>query len=187
VTEPSAFEWVRRMGVHEAYHLDPTNRLLHWLCIPLELGAALKLLALAPLPFDLSLAAVAAVGTLWIAADAVGGAVMVGVLLGLRALASAATTGSTAADALAAALVFAAAFAVQTRIGHGVFERGVDDTAANLAELARTRNPIPILLIFAYHGFELLFAAGWRPALRARIEAYRAAELARLGDDPRRR
>jgi hypothetical protein len=41
-------------------------------------------------------------------------------------------------------------------------------------------------LIFAYHGFELLFAVGYRPALLAAIERHRAAALTRMRDDPRR-
>jgi uncharacterized membrane protein YGL010W len=89
-------------------------------------------------------------------------------------------------DAVLAAAVFAVAFTVQTRIGHGVFERGIDDTEMNLAELARTKNPIPILLVFAYHGLELLFAAGYRPAISARVEEHRRGELARIPNDPRR-
>jgi uncharacterized membrane protein YGL010W len=83
--------------------------------------------------------------------------------------------------------VFAVAFVVQTRLGHGVFERGIDDTAMNLAELARTKDPIPILLVFAYHTLELLFAAGYRPALHTEVERYRGLELTRIPNDPRRR
>jgi uncharacterized membrane protein YGL010W len=76
--------------------------------------------------------------------------------------------------------LFAAAFVVQTRVGHGVFEEGVDDTEKNLAELRRTKNPIPIVLVFFYHLVEVLLAAGYRPALRAAVERYRAEELSLL-------
>ena len=71
------------MGVHEAYHLDPTNRLIHWLCIPLELTAVLKLLAVVPAPVDLGLVAIVLVGAVYVAADLAGGAAMVILLLGL--------------------------------------------------------------------------------------------------------
>src|SRR6185369_9454253 len=57
-----AFDWIRRMGVHKAYHLDPTNRLIHWICIPIELAAVVKLLSLVPGPVDLALAAIVLVG-----------------------------------------------------------------------------------------------------------------------------
>ncbi len=182
----AAFDWVRRMGVHEAYHLDPTNRLIHWICIPLELAGVLKLLGTIPTPFDLGLAALVVVGTIYLLADLVGGAAMTLLMLALRAAVAPLTTGSAPLDAAIALGVFVAAFAVQTRIGHGVFERGIDDTAMNLAELARTKNPVPVLLVFAYHALELLFAAGYRPALRAEIERHRGAELARMPRDPRR-
>ncbi len=181
---PTAFDWVRRMGVHEAYHLDATNRLIHWVCIPIELAALVKLLAVVPTPIDLARAAIAAVGLVYLAADLVAGALMIVLLLALRALVAPFTTGARVADVALAAAVFGAAFVFQTRIGHGVFEHGVDDTAMNLAEFRRTRNPIPLVLVFYYHALELLFAAGYRPALAATMRAHRARELARLRDDP---
>jgi uncharacterized membrane protein YGL010W len=186
MTSCGAFEWIRRMGVHEAYHLDRTNRLIHWICIPIEIAAVLKLAALVPGPIDVAGALIVAVGALYLAADVLAGALMIALLVLLRALVLPWTTGSPALDAVVATVALVAAFTFQTRIGHGVFERGVDDTAMNLAELARTKNPIPTLLIFAYHGFELLFALGYRPALREAVERHRAAELMRMRDDVRR-
>ena len=45
--------------MHEAYHLDGTNRLVHWVAIPIELGAAAKLLSLAKIgPIDLAVVAI---------------------------------------------------------------------------------------------------------------------------------
>jgi uncharacterized membrane protein YGL010W len=178
---------VRRMGVHEAHHLDPTNRLIHWLCIPLELAALLKLLALAPTPVDLGLIAIAIVGLLYVVTDVIGGLAMVVFLLVLRLAATSLASGTPWVDALVAAATFSAAFGFQTRVGHGIFERGIDDTAMNLAELRRTRNPIPLVLIFYYHALELLFAAGYRPTLAATMHAYRARTLAGIPNDPRPR
>lgn len=175
------------MGVHEAYHLDPTNRLIHWVCIPIELAALLVLLAAVPAPIDLGLAAIALVGLLYCAADLGGGGAMVVLLLVLRTCTRPLTTGWVALDVALAIAAFVAAFTFQTRVGHGVFEHGVDDTAMNLAELRRTRNPIPLVLIFYYHALELLFAAGYRPRLAALMHAHRAHELARMPADPRRR
>jgi uncharacterized membrane protein YGL010W len=187
MTSCGAFEWIRRMGVHEAYHLDRTNRVIHWICIPIEIAAVLKLAGLVPGPIDVDLVLIAAVGALYVAADLLGGALMVALLVLLRAIVHPWTTGSPALDAVTATGALVAAFVFQTRVGHGVFERGVDDTAMNLAELGRTKNPIPTLLIFAYHGFELLFALGYRPALWEAIERHRAVELMRMRADARPR
>ena len=176
------------MGVHEAYHLDRTNRIIHWVCIPIELAAAVKLLGLVRLgPVDLALLAIGLVGIVYLAAELAAGVVMVALLLALRALVRPLTTGSLAIDVAVTTLTFAGAFVLQTRVGHGVFEQGLDDTEMNVADFTRTRNPIPILLVFAYHALELLFALGYRPALRRAMEGHRADELARIPDDPRRR
>jgi uncharacterized membrane protein YGL010W len=182
----AAFDWVRRMGVHEAYHLDRTNRVIHWLCIPLELAAVVKLLAAVPTPVDLSLIALVVVGGIYLAADVVAGGLMILLLVALRALVLPLTTGRLGVDVAIALGVFVAAFAFQTRVGHVVCERGIDDTDMNLAEFRRTRNPIPLLLVFYYHVVELLFALGYRPALRRSMEAHRAAQLALIDPDPRR-
>lgn len=181
-----AFDWVRRMGVHEAYHLDRTNRIIHWVCIPIELAAALKVLAALPAPVDLALVAIGLVGLVYLLTDLAAGALMVLLLLALRSLVLPLTTGWRVVDVAVALLTFGAAFVFQTRIGHGIFEQEIDDTEKNVAELRRTGNPIPILLVFFYHALELLFAMGYRPALREGMERHRAAELARIPADPRR-
>ena len=67
-----------------------------------------------------------------------------------------------------------------SEIDEGVFEDGLDDTNQNVAELRRTKNPIPIVLVFYYHLVELLFAAGYRPALRDAVAVHTRAELERL-------
>jgi uncharacterized membrane protein YGL010W len=188
------FEWLRRMGVHEAYHLSRANRLVHWLCIPIELFAVVKLLTLIPAApialgalgrLDAALVVIALVGLVYLAADLPAGALMTACLLGLRQLAPFVTSGSLAIDAAIAVAAFVVPFVVQTRVGHGIFEQGIDDTAMNLAELRRTRDPVPILLVFFYHLVEILFALGYRPALRLAMEGFRAAELARIDPDPR--
>lgn len=172
------FDWVRRMGVHEAYHQSPRNRLIHWICIPVELFAVVLLLSAAP--FELALPVIAAAGVVFVLAEPIAGALMTALLLLLRIVAFVTTTGVGWIDALVAIGLFAVAFVVQTRVGHGRFEAGRDDTAMNLAELRRTRNPIPILLIFFYHLVELLFVAGWRPDLRRLVEVFTRSELSRI-------
>jgi hypothetical protein len=63
-------------------------------------------------------------------------------------------------------------------VGHVVFEGGGDDTEKNLAELRRTKNPIPILLVFYYHLVEILLAAGYRPRLKEEIDSFTRMDLA---------
>jgi uncharacterized membrane protein YGL010W len=182
------FGWIRRMGAHEAYHRHRANRAIHWVCIPLELFAAVKLLTLANFGrLDLALVALVLVGAIYLAADLFAGVLMVAVLLGLRFASQALTTHTGWLDALIALGVFLAAFAVQTQVGHGVYENGVDDTERNIAELKQTKNPVPIVLIFYYHLVELLFAAGYRPSLRKAVESHTRAELARMADAEARR
>ncbi len=65
------------------------------------------------------------------------------------------------------------------RVGHGVFEGGRDDTKRNVEELWRTRNPVPVLLIFFYHAVEVAFALGYRPDLAREVERHRQLERAR--------
>jgi uncharacterized membrane protein YGL010W len=175
------FDWVRRMGVHEAYHRSSANRWMHWLCIPIELAGVVKMASLVPLgPIDLAWPAIGLVALVYLATDVVAGVLMLALLAGLHGVVALGTTGSMAGDLLASLILFVVPFVLQTRVGHGVFERGLDDTAMNLAELRRTKDPIPILLVFEYHLVELLFAAGYRPALRSEMEAHRDAEVARL-------
>jgi hypothetical protein len=71
--------------------------------------------------------------------------------------------------------VFVAANLFQTKIGHSLEERGRDDTALNLAEFKRTRNPIPLMLIFFYHWAEIWFLAGYRKDLAAEVARAREA------------
>ncbi len=175
------FDWVRRMGAHEAHHTSTANRVIHWLCIPVELFMLAELLSHVALgPIDLALVVIVATSVVYLMTDVVAGALMLACLLGLWRLALVATTGSVAVDCVGAVVAFVAAFVVQTRVGHGVFERGIDDTEDNLRELARTKNPVPILLVFYYHLVEVLFAAGYRPALRREMEAHREATLRAL-------
>lgn len=172
-----AFDWKRRMGVHEAYHQNAKNRFVHWVCIPLELLAVAALLAAIPLgPLrDGALVALVGLAPIYIATEPVLGALMIAFLAGCRWLGSLALDWSMGGTLVGAVVLFAVTFAIQVRVGHGIFEDGRDDTEQNLAELRRTKNPIPILLVFYYHLVELAFAVGYRPALRAEVERYTAA------------
>lgn len=133
------FDWVRRMGAHEAHHTSTANRVIHWLCIPVELFMLAELLSHVALgPIDLALVVIVATSVVYLMTDVVAGTLMLAALLGLWRL----------------ALV--------------------------VRELARTKNPVPVLLVFYYHLVEVLFAAGYRPALRREMEAHRDAMAAAL-------
>ncbi|HSO32366.1 MAG TPA: hypothetical protein VLT33_07620 [Labilithrix sp.] len=170
------------MGVHEAYHRSAANRALHWAFIPLELWAVIKLLScvgLGPLG-DAALVAIVVVAPIYLVTEPLLGALMVLFLVAARGLALRFMASSPAWGGLIAAAVFAVTFAAQLRLGHGVFEGGRDDTDKNLAELGKTRNPVPILLVFYYHLVEIALAAGYRPALARDIRRFTEAELAAL-------
>lgn len=180
--DPGRFRWKQRMGAHEAYHRTAGNRLVHWVCIPFELWAVTKLLSLIPAgPLgDGALVVVVLVAPVYLLSEPLLGALMVLFLFGCRALALHLLPGAPLLGAVVAALVFAVTFAAQLRVGHGRFEAGLDDTDKNLAELRKTKNPIPILLVFYYHLVELALAAGYRPGLRRDIEAFTAIEIAAI-------
>jgi len=178
------FEWVRRMGVHEAYHKSTVNRIIHWICIPFELFAVVKLLSLvriesvgmAGYPLDLAWLVIAVVAFIYLLTEILAGLLMTAALVGLHILANQISTGTIWIDALGALGLFILSFSVQTQIGHRIFEKGIDDTEKNLAEFGRTKNPVPLLLIFYYHLVEILFAIGYRPSLKKSVGDFNAAE-----------
>jgi uncharacterized membrane protein YGL010W len=174
-----AFGWKRRMGVHEAYHQRGANRVLHWLLIPVELWAVVKLLAWVPLPagLDLGLLVILTIAPVYLATELVLGGLMVGFLLACWTSAGALLVAPSPLAVLGVLLLFAVSFGLQVAVGHGVFEQGRDDTDKNLRELAQTKNPIPILLVFYYHLVEIALLLGYRPALRRQIADFTREEL----------
>lgn len=171
------------MGVHAAYHRSFANRLLHWLAIPCELASVVTLLSFVHVgPIDLALIGLVLVAPIYLATEPLIGALMVGFLAGCRA--GALHLSPSLATVLGAASVFAVTFGVQVRIGHGVFEEGRDDTNQNLAEVRRTKNPIPILLVFYYHLVEIVLLMGYRPQLKRAIAELTEKELADWADQP---
>lgn len=177
------FDWLYRMGVHEAYHLDARNRLIHWLCIPLELWSVLKLGTLIQfMGLNLGFVLFLAASAVYIAADVVMGMAMAFFLFILLCVCVYLDLGPVWAEAMLAVVVFSASFLVQTKVGHDVFQAGVDDTRQNLEELKQSKNPIPILLIFFYHLVEIFFALGFRKDLRAQVEAFRDLEATKIAD-----
>ena len=177
----SAFDWKRRMGRHEAYHQSAGNRAVHWICIPIELGALVFLFSAAPLPvkgLDLALVLIALLAPIYLLTEPLAGLLMVGFLVACHRLIATAPLHGAGRAGLGA-LLFAVSFAVQVGIGHRFFERGRDDTALNLAEFGATWNPIPLLLVPYYHLVEILLALGYRPSLKQEIAASTREELVR--------
>ncbi len=171
-----AFRWKWRMGRHQAYHRSLANRIVHWLCIPLELAALVAAFACARAGrVDAATVLIVLLAPVYLATEPLAGACMVAFLAGCRvAFARVPWQGWPVAAAAVAA--FALSFAVQVAIGHGIFERGRDDTRLNLAELRKSWNPVPLLLVPYYHLVEVLLAAGYRPALRREIDEHARRE-----------
>lgn len=169
------------MGIHLAYHESRANRVIHGACIPFELFAIVLLLSqvrIAGLPF--ALIALAFVGIVYLRTDLLIGAAMIALLLGLTLAAHVTSpVPSIAAVALSVA-IFATTFLIQLRVGHGIYEAGVDNTDCNLGEFWETKNPVPLLLVFYFHLAHLILSLGYRPELKAQVEDVRTAELAAL-------
>ncbi|WP_206509261.1 hypothetical protein C5142_19820 [Rhodococcus sp. BGS-1C] len=175
------FDWIERMGVHYAYHQSLLNRVVHWICIPIELGAVLGLLSVVDVgPVDAGLVAVALIGALYCTAE-----LFLGLLWSVQLVAIWFVASTLLADLglwaiVASSAAFAVTFTIQLVLGHRIGENGRDDTARNLSCASMSKNPVPILLIFFYHFVEVALIAGYRPTVRARVDDATRRELARL-------
>ncbi|MGH2958725.1 MAG: hypothetical protein ACRDKE_03910 [Solirubrobacterales bacterium] len=176
-----AFGWVRRMGIHFAYHQSTANRVIHAFFIPLELFALVLLtsqLKIGGVAFALILLALLA--PIYIATEPLIGSLMTALLLAMYALVTNLFPEPSWIAAGIAASIFASSFVVQTQVGHGVCEGGPDDTDCNFAEFFETRNPVPLILVFYYHLVAAVLATGYRPELRRRIAQVRDSEIEAL-------
>jgi len=175
------FNWIERMGAHEAYHQGFLNRLIHWICIPFELFGIIKILSIVTfsirnIPVDLAFLTILMISPVYLVTEVLAGSLMVLFLLGLWMISQQAfhSVGESLIIGLLATVI---GFVIQTKVGHRLCEEGGrDDTERNIEELKRSKNPIPILLIFYYHLLELLFAGGYRPKLKFRVDLYRKKE-----------
>ena len=80
--------------------------------------------------------------------------------------------------------IFAVALAIQVGIGHHILEPdGRDDAHINGEEFKRTKNPVPLVMVFFYHWCHLWFLMGYRPALREHISAVRRERDAILSEE----
>ncbi|TDM00369.1 MAG: hypothetical protein C4K58_03895 [Flavobacteriaceae bacterium] len=182
-TDYGAFEWQKRMGIHEAYHTNSVNRIIHWLCIPFELFALVSLFSMIPLPFGLNLAFVMLVplSIIYLATDLFLGAIMSFILAVLWILAYHFFPEFSIWNLLAVILIFFLTFKFQTGYGHGTHEEGRDDTEMNFAEFGKTKDPIPLILIFYYHLVEIAFNLGYKPEIRKKVEQVTLEEKQKMG------
>lgn len=181
-SRPSSFlDWERRMGFHLAFHMGTANNILHKTTIPWIVTGILQILRQISLP-----------GVGWNAGQAYCAALGLGAyaraepLLGLTFSALQygiylAITDYLPYEGWSGAGVglgiFAVALAMQVGIGHHVLEPdGRDDAHINGEEFKRTKNPVPLVMVFYYHWCHLWFLMGYRPALWARISAVRSAQ-----------
>lgn len=158
------FEWTERMGRHLAYHESVVNKVVHLLCIPLQLWGVVHLLA--NVPYLGAAGLVALLSPLFVLCDVLTGASFAVFLVLLSVVAS-------DAHVLWGPTLFVCANVFQTRVGHAFEEGGRDDTALNMAEFKRSRNPIPLLLIFYYHWVEVFLWFGYAPDVRAEVQRSR--------------
>jgi len=173
------FRWKERMGIHEAYHQNITNRFIHWSCIPLELWAVVKLLSLVPLVenFDLALLTVLIISPIFVLTEIFIGSLMIAFLIVCWKTATLVLVDSYLWGMGLAVTLFSVTFFIQVAIGHKIFEGGRDDTEKNIAEFAETKNPIPLLLVFYYHLVEIILNLHYRPDLKSDIEKFKQKEI----------
>jgi uncharacterized membrane protein YGL010W len=149
------------MGIHQAYHRSLANKVIHGVCIPVQLWGFVHLLTTVINPFF----AVLLFAPLYLLCDVVAGASFSVFLLALSFVGS-------DAHYLWGPVVFVVANLVQTKLGHSLEEGRRDDTPKNMTEFKRSKNPIPLLLIFFYHWVEVLFFFGFKPDVKREVDRF---------------
>jgi len=161
------------MGAHLAYHQNPINKSIHFLCIPVILFGIIKLLSMIPMfgAWDASIWLIIFLSPVFLLPDVISGLCFILLMLIIRFLALEIPTGFV--GVVIGIISVISAFLVQTQVGHKLFEADArDDTEENITAFRLSKNPIPLLLIFHYHMIELLMMLGYRPKLRNEIDHY---------------
>ncbi|KAJ1455919.1 hypothetical protein M885DRAFT_518798 [Pelagophyceae sp. CCMP2097] len=128
-------------------HRDWSNRLLHKVCVPLELAAMLLFVAgLGPVGRQVVRVAGAAVGLLSAAANPRRPGVLALVFCAGAGLAAAALAPRLARPLRCAAFIEAAAWLAQVCVGHAVFERG----GPTLSKQRPTKTAVLLSLLLAW-------------------------------------
>jgi uncharacterized membrane protein YGL010W len=157
----STFEWTRRMGIHQAYHRGVANKVIHGICIPLQLWGIVHLLTSFLNPFLV----VMLFAPLYLLCDVVAGGSFALFLLALSLV-------GRDTHYLWGPVLFVAANLFQTKVGHSLEAKGRDDTKQNMDAFKKSKNPIPLLLIFFYHWVELFFLLGYKPDVRREVDRF---------------
>ena len=179
--------WHQRMGRHEAVHLNPYNRIIHWTCIPCQIFSAFLFFSNVGLssqsidlgsgiwiPLNLSLLIFSGMCSLYCYMDIYGGALTILLWTPLLVAANFIHQNFLLGkyEMLAALAFFVGTFTIQVGLGHLVFEEGRDDTEQNVAEFLATWNPVYITCIPFYHHMEIIFNLGLRGEIYNFIEQH---------------
>lgn len=167
------FGWVRRMGIHMAYHQNIWNKFHHLVFTTLSIPLVMISLHYVTIQ---GFSAAAVLGSYSVAAMAFCDAQIATFMAVLywSSYAWIAVPVCAAYPPFVGAPVslglFALATADQIVIGHGIHERGVDDSNINFGELFGTVNPTYFLLLPFYTYAHVAMAyCGYRPQLSAVI------------------
>ena len=168
------FQWKRRMGIHLAFHRNPSNIFIHALFSVMNAWAILLIafpfqipgLSLFSNPIDGAMLVLVTTFFIYALMD-FGAALLVTLLFAVTYPLCEPTMqflgGSTLyMIALGVFLTFLA-LAIQVFIGHGIAEKGIDDAVDNFKELFETKNPLFIMLLPFYTYLDLLFLGGYKP------------------------
>ncbi|KAI3661904.1 hypothetical protein MP638_005945 [Amoeboaphelidium occidentale] len=178
--EEGNFNWIKRMGVQEAYHRNPMNRLLHYFLVPIELMAVIALLMGIPYqPYFAWFSSVCSVviGILtyvYASTDFLCGITFSLALFVAQPLVYVAINAVLLPGMLLGVLTFAFTYSLQAFVAHKVFEEeGRDDADVLFEEVLRTKNIIPLFLAYYYYWVDLFFALGYKPELYEKMKHFR--------------
>eukprot|EP01098_Paradermamoeba_levis_P011194 TRINITY_DN4779_c0_g1_i1.p1 TRINITY_DN4779_c0_g1~~TRINITY_DN4779_c0_g1_i1.p1 ORF type:complete len:199 (-),score=22.91 TRINITY_DN4779_c0_g1_i1:156-752(-) len=163
---PAPYEWNKRMGVHMAFHQDFMNNLIHCVFTTFDAWCVVVAFSL----FNIPLINLNAGIPLLLTAFYIYSRVDVGAALALIALFLPALPltfylhslfGSSTLAVFALSIVLFFGFlAFQVQVGHGVFEKGIDDADVNFAEFFKTYKPVYLALLPIYSALDLMFFCG---------------------------
>ena len=177
------YEWKKRMGIHLAFHRDPTNIFIHGVFSLLNAWAVLLIafpfsffgLELFGVPIDMAMVTLGLIFFVYARME---------VLTAVLVTAAYAATypfcgpvmewlgGSVLWMVVLGVVLTFLSLAIQVIIGHGVAEKGIDDAIENFKELFETKNPLYIALLPFYTYLDLMFMLGYRPKLAAYVWAF---------------
>jgi len=173
----------KQLTFYGAYHHNPVNVGVHIVCVPPILLTAIALLTSTPdvplpswlsipnLPLNLGTAGAVLYSTLYILMEPVAGGLLAPLLIGATAYANHLTSTYGATANYWAGAINIACWIAQF-IGHGVFEGRAPALLDNLVQA--------LFLAPFFVWFEILFALGYRPELKGRVNQAVEKELQKI-------